>query len=398
MLNFKEAQKTILNAVQPFESELIFTKKSFGRVLANKVLLTRDFPDTRLSAIDGFAFCIGNEKEYRKTGTIGAGSLPSFFLEPGQCAAVMTGAPVPKGTDCMVKVEDCLETGGLVSTDEALKLGSLINEAGSEARQGTTLAQPGARLIQSAFATLFYSGIPEVEVYRLPKIGLLITGDELCDIDDQPSTGQVFDTNSYILKSFLSAIGLQITSELKVKDKETKIQGALESLADSCDIVVSSGGVSMGKYDYIKKTFVEREYNLLIQGTAIKPGKPLMVAEKGGTLFFGMPGYPAAFLVNCLLYLIPAIKKASGRIDHHHRLISATLATPLKSMKGQLVCNRVKLELGDEGWVAHGAGSQTTSHFLNFCDVNGLAILAEVVGNVEPGGIVNCLHFDLELC
>jgi len=398
MLSFQDTQKTIFEALQAPRSHSIRTKESFGHVLAKDLSITRNFPEIRLSAIDGYAFCISNTTQYQNSGNIGAGSYPDFSLAPGQCAGVMTGAPIPEGTDCMVRVEQCNEKSGFISTEIPLVQGDLINEIASEAKAGRPLVEAGTLLNKSVFPALFYAGIKEVLVYERPKIGILVTGDELCDVDEKPNKGQVFDTNCYVLESFLNAINLKTTMLLKVKDDEKAIQEALDTLSDSCDIIVSSGGVSMGKYDYIKKIFTEQDYNLIVQGTAIKPGRPLMVAEKGGRLFFGIPGYPAAFLTNCLLYLIPAIKKVCGRSDYHHRFIKATLATPLKSKKGRLDLNRVKLDLTDDGWIARAPDSQKTSHFLNFTEVNGMAFLFEDVENLEPGASTKCLHFDLELC
>lgn len=397
MLSFKESLNIILDAVHPQGSERIPTKKSFGRVLDSDIMLTKDFPEVRLSAIDGYAFCISDCTEYKKIGSIGAGRVLNLSLEPGECAAVMTGAIVPEGTDCMVKVEDCIENLDFISTQVPLKLGDLINEIGSEAKTGGLLVKAGTLISKSVFPTLFYAGKTEVNVCKIPRIGLLLTGDELCDIDDKPLKGQIFDTNGSILQSFLNELHLPIHSKIKANDNEQEIQKALKTLEDSCDIVISSGGVSMGKYDYIKKILTENDYKLLIQGTAIKPGKPLMVAQKNGKLIFGMPGYPAAFLTNCLMYLVPAIKKACGRFDFHHRFIKAILTHPLKSRKGKLYLNRIKLEISENGWLAQTPDSQQTSHFLNFSEVNGLAFLDKDVGNLEQGAEIKCLHFDLEL-
>lgn len=156
----------------------------------------------------------------------------------------------------------------------------------------------------------------------------------------------------------------------------------------------------MGRYDYVKKILREGDYRLAVEGTGIKPGRPLMVAQDkdGGRLFFGMPGYPAAFLTNCLVYLVPALKKSSGRSEYNSRLIKATLATPLKSRTGRLDLNRISLEIDNGEWIARDASSQKTSHFLNFSKVNGLAFLNEEIGGVNQGDEIQCLHFDLELC
>lgn len=398
MTTYQEALKIILEAIPEPGSAEIPTKTSLQRVLAKDLSLTRDFPELRLSAVDGYAFHTGPQTWYQDIGNIAAGQASGLVLEQGQCAAVMTGAPVPEGTVCVVRIEQCEKVDDKVRAAIPFKPGDLINETGSEAGSGQHLLPKGTLLNKASYPTLFYAGIPKVTVYQLPRIGMLLTGDELCDVDETPARGQVFNTNCYILESFIGALGMSITKQLQIKDNEATTREALENLAGECDIVVSSGGVSMGKYDYIKKIFREDGYQLLIEGTKIKPGRPLMVARKRETLFFGMPGYPAAFLTNCLVYLVPALKKASGRSDCHTQYIKATLDTPLKAKKGRLDFNRIILKRDQGGWIASDASSQKTSHFLNFSRVNGLAMLPEDTGKLEAGTEIDCLHLDLELC
>lgn len=398
MTSYHEALKIILESIPEPGCAEISTRESLGRVLAEDLFIRRNFPDVRLSAVDGYAFRRGDDVWYRNMGSIAAGAQSGLSLEQGQCAAVMTGAPVPEGAECVVRIEQCEEEKEGVRSRIPLQPGDLINEIGSEAKAGTLLVRKGTRISKSLYPSLFYAGIPRVKVYEPPRVGMLLTGDELCDVDQTPAEGQVFNTNCYILESFMEALGLRITDQLQVVDDESAVRGALESLSESCDLVVSSGGVSMGRYDYVKKIFIEGHYRLLIQGTGIKPGRPLMVARKEKELFFGMPGYPAAFLTNCLIYLVPALKKACGRSDYSSRFITAVLATPLKAREGRLDLNRIAIEPDNGGWTARDAGSQKTSHFLNFSGVNGLAFLDEETGSAKQGDVIKCLHFDLELC
>jgi molybdopterin molybdotransferase len=398
MLSFEQAKKIILEAVPSLETETVSVREALGRVLAEKLILQRDFPDVRLSAVDGYAMKFGNGSEYKQVALIAAGYLPDVTLEPGQCAAVMTGGMVPEGADCVVMVEDCDEEDGIIKVRTKPDLGDMINEPAVEAAVGTSFMMPGTRINRAIYPAFFYAGIPKVKVYRRPQIGVLITGDELREVEAGHKRGQVFNTNRYILESFLDSIGVDCEHEIHVPDDEKATRRALDGIADKCDFIVSSGGVSMGCYDYIKKIFLETDFSLLVRETAIKPGRPLMVAKRGGKLFFGMPGYPSAFLTNALLYLVPALKKASGRIDYEHRWIKARLATPMRSRRGKLYLNRAVLELANGEWTARDPGSQKTSHFLNFADANGLVLLPEAVEGLKAGSEVRALHFDLELC
>ena len=224
-----------------------------------------------------------------------------------------------------------------------------------------------------------------------------MTGNELREVEDGFAKGQVFNTNLYTIESLLNALGLECVCKEYVADNEKATQKALDSLAEQCDFIISSGGVSMGRFDFIKKVFNQTDFSLLIQGTPIKPGRPLMVAERKGKLFFGIPGYPYAFLVNSLLYLAPALKIASGRLDHEYKLFDVKLTTPMNSRKGKLYLNRAVLQIEEGKWTARDVDSQKTSHFLNFAEVNGLVFLPESVGDLEIGSIAQALHFDMEL-
>lgn len=368
-----------------------------GRVLAEDLIVPRDYPDTRLSAVDGYAVCLGKGDHFEMQGVVAAGQLPDISLKPGQCAAVMTGATVPEGSDCVVRVEDCQVSGDRITTTGDLEPGKLINKIAFEATAGSQLVGKGARIKHSLYPALYYAGISGVTVYKKPRVGVLSTGDELREVDEGPAKGQVFNTNFYVIESVLQSLGLECTCRETAPDNEAATRGLLESMAEKCDFIVSSGGVSMGRFDYIKKIFQQSDFSILIQGTPIKPGRPLMVAQRNGRLFFGIPGYPAAFLTNTVMYLVPALKYAGGRLDYGYHLFNARLSTPMMSKKGRLYLNRIALHQENGEWIARDAGSQKTSHFLNFAEVNGLAYLPEEVGDLKAGDTIQALHFDLEL-
>lgn len=397
MLGFEEAKKVILDSLPSPGTETIPVREALGRVLAEELTVPRDYPEMRCSAVDGYAVRFWGGSEFEQVAEIAAGVLPQVELMPGQCAAVMTGGAVPEGTDCVVKVEDCEAEGGRITVRTDLEPGAFINEPADEAKSGAVLLSPGVRIQRAVYPVLFYAGIPEVKVYRRLRLGALTTGGELLEVGAGPAGGKVFNTNLYILESFLGSIGMSCWMKYHVSDDEEATRQCLEEIAAECDLIITSGGISKGRYDFVKKVFRETNFSVLVNGTAIKPGSPLIVAERDGKLFFGMPGYPAAFLTNALLYLIPALKKASGLERYEHRWINAKLATPMHSRKGRLYFNRAVLELDGGVWKARDPGSQKTSHFLNLSCANGLVLMPEAVGTLEAGSTVRALHFDLEL-
>ncbi len=395
MHGFKKSKEIILNEIRIPGTEVISVRESLGRVIAEEIRIPRDYPEYRTSAVDGYAVRFGDTPEFTKTGVIAAGDIPDFAFKPGQCAAVMTGGIVPDRTDSIVMVENCTEREGKILTGDNPEPGAYINEPGTEAAGGSVLLKPGRLINHIVYPVLYYAGISALTVYRRPVIGLLTTGNEVQEIEDKHIPGRVFNTNEYILESFLNSIGLDLLYKIQIPDNEEDTFNELEALAEKCDFVVSSGGISMGRFDYIKKVFHEKDFSLLIDGTSIKPGRPLIFAERNGSFYFGLPGYPASFLTNIVLYLLPALKKASGRSDYDHKFFTARLSSPMSSRKGKMYFNRAILEISNGEWTARGPGSQKTSHFLNFSNVNGLVLMPESVGDLETGSMVQVLHFNM---
>ncbi len=395
MHGFERSKEIILDEIQLPGTEVISVRESPGRVIAGEIRIPRNYPEKRISAVDGYAVSFGKTSEFTKTGVIAAGEIPDYTLKPGECAAVMTGGIVPDSTDSVVMVENCRERDGEIITDDNLEQGACINEPASEAAGGTVLLKPGRLINHIVYPVLYNAGVSALTVYRRPVIGLLTSGNELQEVEDKHIPGRVFNTNEYILESFLNSIGLDLLYKIQVPDNEEDTFNMLEDLGEKCDFVISSGGISMGRFDYIKKVFNEKDFSLLIDGTSIKPGRPLIFAERHGCYYFGLPGYPASFLTNIVLYLLPALKKASGRSDYDHKFFTARLTSPMSSRKGKMYFNRAILELSNGEWTARDPGSQKTSHFLNFSDVNGLVLMPESVSDLEKGNLVQVLHFDM---
>jgi len=388
MHKYEEALKILRDIPLNLKTVRVAVNKVFNRVLAEDLYTDFPFPDCRKSAVDGYALVMWDKKEYTIKGESVPGDLKSAELHEGECIFVMTGGIVPDNADAVVRVEDVFEENDHILVNRQPEKGSNINLAGEEFLQNAFFGGKGSLLDNLSYPALCYSGKKDVNVYKKPKIGVFVTGDEILEPGDDYKKGHVFNTNRYILQSLLNYLPADIEYVGCFDDNEEEIAKVLEK-SNEYDILVSSGGVSMGKYDFVKKILHEYDYEIIINKTAIKPGSPLMVARNEDCTIFGMPGYPAAFATNLILYLLPFVRKSCGIKIFENNIIKGKLGTSMRSRINALYFNRAVVKIEDGEPVAYDPGSQKTSHFLNFFNANGLVMLDENVGSLEKGSIVN---------
>ncbi len=400
---YEQALAMILEALSPLDAKTIPASGALGRVLAEDLTVPTDFPDQPRSAVDGFAVGSCDRASFTLVGEVAAGGRTVSPLSAHEAVAVMTGAVVPAGAVAVVMLEQTRVVQDDLTVDTAIEPGDLINDVGSEVRRGARLAFPGQRLDVASHAAIMGAGLTELTVTRRPRVGLLITGDE---VHATPAPGAVFDADSYILKAVCTGLGCEVAACRHIGDDEAATRAMLAELATGCDLIVTSGGVSKGRYDHVGHILRNDADRLLLQGTAIKPGRPLHVARlEDDTPIFGMPGYPTALLTNAFLYLVPALKTLGGRRDVATRWLAATLNDPLRYRPDRLYLNRATLSLKDGIWFAGDPGSQMSSHFLNFTQVQGLVRMPLTPPPGQSGGsatlaagqAVTALHFALEL-
>jgi len=400
---YEQALASILASVSPLGIETVVAAEALGHVLAHDLTVPADFPDQARSAVDGYALGSCDGTTFTLMGEVAAGGEALPPLKTQEAAAVMTGAVVPAGTVAVVMLEQTSVDGDDLTVGMTVKPGDLINAAGSEVHKGEPLASAGQRLDVASHAALMAAGLTELTVHRRPRVGLLITGDE---VRPTPAPGAVFDANSYILKAVCTGLGCEVTACRHIGDDEPATRAILADLATGCDLIITSGGVSKGRYDHVGHILRGDTERLLLQGTAIKPGRPMHVARLADdTPVFGMPGYPTALLTNAFLYLVPALKALGGRRDVATRWLAATLSDPMRYRPERLYLNRATLTLSNGNWVAGDPGSQMSSHFLNFTRVQGLIRMPLTPPPGHPGGAatleagqhVQALHFALEL-
>ncbi len=312
LLTIEEALARILERAQPLPSEPVALAEAAGRVLAEPALARVDLPPFPSSAMDGFAV---RTKEIPGTlpiaFRIAAGSPASETLPTGSAAAIATGGTVPEGADAVVPIERTAESDGQVEIFEPAQPGAHIRPRGQDVREGAAVVGVGVRLGPAQIGALAAAGISEVQCSRRPSVAVLATGSELRAPGEQLEPGQIFESNRIMIAAVLSAAGAEVEQLPVVADDESAHREALDR-GLAADVLVTSGGVSMGPHDLVRRVAAELGVEEVFWGVAVKPGKPLSFGVRGATLVFGLPGNPVSSLVGSLLFVRPALLARQG--------------------------------------------------------------------------------------
>jgi len=301
-----------------------------GRVLADDVSSDRDVPPFTNSAMDGYAVRAVDTRSASAArpihldvlGEIRAGVAPSTSVRPSTALRIMTGAVMPEGADAVVRVEDTVERDGRVEIRVAVESDTSVRHAGSDIRRGDTVALRGRVLTPGLIGVLASTGRTTVRTIRRPRVTVLTTGDELRDAGESLGPGQITNTNRYTLRAALEEAGAEVVDAGVARDVREELVARLQAAALS-DLIVSTGGVSMGAYDLVR-ALLEEQGAVDFWQVALRPGKPLMVGTVDGRPLIGLPGNPVSSLVGVELFVRPAILKMQGRADLERPRLTAT--------------------------------------------------------------------------
>jgi molybdopterin molybdotransferase len=318
-----EKLETFLAARPAAASETVARTAARGRVLARDLVATTDVPTSDISALDGFAFAgdPGSGTPFAISGTALAGAAAAFDLpplEPGAARRIMTGAPVPPGADRVLGFEDVEILGSEVrrlagggAPAPSVPMGAAIRRRGEIVRAGEALLAAGTTLSPAACALLASQGIENVVCRRLPRVALLVTGDEVRR-GGEVRPGEVRDSHSDFVAGELGKLGLAAATGDIVRDDPRELETRLAQALDAADVVLTCGGVSMGDADLVPPALERLGCETLFHGVAIQPGKPLLAAKRGGALVFGLPGNPGSVMTGYWLFVKPALKRLGG--------------------------------------------------------------------------------------
>lgn len=340
ILNFEEARRAVereaakinVGAQVLLRAPLI---ESTGRILAQDILADRDLPPFPRSTRDGYAVRPADgASKLKLVGEIRAGitgELPK--ITAGECAAIMTGAPLPPGADAVIMIEHTSLEGTTVTLQHTVSAGENVVPQGAEARKGDVLLKKGSRLTPAGLAVAASGGRSELKVFARPKIAILSTGDELVEVNQQPGPAQIRNSNSYSLAAQITEAGGEPVILPIAPDETHRLRALIEEGLKS-DLLLLSGGVSMGKHDLVEPVLHELKAEFFFTGAKIQPGKPVVFGKARGKYFFGLPGNPVSTLVTFQLFAKPIVEALAGATPQALRFLQARLRSDITVKPG----------------------------------------------------------------
>ncbi len=415
MLSVQQAEEIIFKRVQPLDAvldaEVVDLLAASQRILAMPVTSALDFPHWDNSAMDGYAVrftdvegCSAEQPAVLEiVEEIPAGKQPQHTIQSGQAARIFTGAMMPAGADTVVMQEVTRVEGSRVVILAAAKPQAFVRDRASYYQAGTPLLMPGMRLFAPEIAILASAQCSQVSVYRRPRVAVLSTGDELVTPDRPLQPGQIVDSNQYAMAALVAQSGGIPLLLGIVPDQPEALQNAIASALTSADIIVSSGGVSVGDYDYVDQILESLGAEIHLRAVGIKPGKPLTFATfnrdeaKRSVLYFGLPGNPASSLVTFWRFVQPALKKLSGLVRGWQPIfVQARAGQDLRSDGKRETYLWGQMHLIDGVYQFQLAGgSHSSGNLINLAQTNGLAVLPVGITSINAGEAVQVIQVGL---
>lgn len=401
MLELETAREKILSKLRPLPSEKISLLRAAGRILAEPVVAPLDLPAFDNSAMDGYAVRSAdvasanaqNPVALQLTGQVAAGDAPSGEVHPGGCVRVFTGSPLPVGADAVVMQEDTrvvADTPSTVLILDAAKPWENVRFRGHDVKQGSVVANAGEQITAGRAGLLAALGLAEATVSRQPVIGLLATGSELLEPGQTLAPGKIYESNRISLAQLLLGAGAQPRSYPLIPDTLSATEAALRKALAECDAVVTSGGVSVGEFDFVKDAFARLGGEMEFWRVAIKPGKPFVFGRCGKKFLFGLPGNPVSAFVTFLLLVRPALLHWQGAREVSLPSHLATLGESLVNRGDRRHFMRVTV---DGRGVARSSGVQASHALRSLAAANGLVDVPPTTA-LAVGTPVAVMRFD----
>lgn len=395
MITVDQALSIVLDQVKPLGSETVALEDARSRVLAEDVRADIDLPPFDRARMDGYAVRAADVTtapvKLRLIGEVAAGAKFDRKLNRGEAVKIFTGAPIPDGADAVQKVEVTRSDNGSVEILEAVKPGQFITPHASEVAAGEIVSEAGREIGPAEMSVLASFGYARLKVARRPRVAVISTGSELIDVSSKPSAAQIRNSNSYTLAAYAARAGATVYMLGTVEDTPEATCGALIRAADNRDVVITSGGVSMGDYDLVKAALKAIGAEIYFDRVIIRPGKPIVFAKRGETFFFGLPGNPVSTSVTFNVFVRPAIRKMQGDRSPTLKTVRARLSRSLKdpSSRRSYLPAHVFIENGDA--MAEPLKWGGSSDLVAFMRANALLIAREEVHEIAEGELVDVM-------
>jgi len=389
----KEAQKIILGSVTPLNCENISILEGYNRVLYEDIVSDIMIPPADDSAMDGYAIIADDTRGATKNNPVklkiagevqAGGSNAGKHVSRGTAVRIMTGAPLPEGADSVIRFEDTEEEEGCVKLFCETVKHHNCRSAGENINKGDIVLHKGDRLRSADVGILASLNYTAVTVYKQPTVSIISTGDELAEIGEEIKNGQIRNVNAYTLCSELRKYNalpeyLGIAKDT-LKDTEEMFLKALKS-----DVIISTGGVSMGKYDFVKDIFSDLNIEMLFERVNVKPGGPCTFGKKDNKLIFGLPGNPVSTLTSFIQFVRPALLKLMGAKRINKPIVNAILEEDINKKPGKASLLRGCFTIKNNEFFVSTTGSQKTSVLRSLSDANCLIIIPENIIEVKAG-------------
>jgi len=329
MKNYLEARNEILNYLMPIGEETLPLLDAFMRVAARDIYAVFSVPHFNRSPYDGYALIAGDTKEANSNNSITlsvvyetkAGDKAGRRIESGEAVKILTGAPIPPGADCVVMYEKTSYTEDSVTISFPLKTGENIIHAGEDILKDSLIVKKGELIDSATLGLLASQGISDICVYAKPRVGLISTGDEVIEINEALTEGKIYNSNRYLLYSELKRMNIEAEYFAHVNDDVTKIAGKILETNKNFDIIISTGGVSVGDYDLVIDAMEKIGVRIINRGVSLKPGMACAYGILNGKLIVGLSGNPASAMTNFYAITLPCIKKISGFREYLPKMI-----------------------------------------------------------------------------
>jgi molybdopterin molybdotransferase len=401
-MDAQQALQQILNQVNALRStEKLPIREALNRTLAENITSTINVPGHTNSAMDGYAINspdlpAKSTASLKNIGTAWAGRPFKGTVKSGECVRIMTGAAMPEDTDTVVMQEHVEVLGDEIRIGDTNQAGQNVRQAGEDIAIGAQVLGQGKTLHPADLGLLASVGINEVNVVNKLRVAFFSTGDELRPVGSQLEVGQIYDSNRYTLHGMLTRLGVEIIDLGVIEDKREMVEQAFLDAADKADVVITSGGVSVGDADFVKET-LEKIGKVNFWKVAMKPGRPLAFGKIKNAWFFGLPGNPVSVMVTFYMFVQPALKKLSGSNPHPPLMIKAKCQSKLRKRPGRVEYQRGILTQSKNDPTQYEViktGGQGSGILRSMSDANCFIILAMESEGVEEGDDVQVLPFE----
>ena len=396
LVDAEVAAALVLEHTPVLPAERVLLGDAVGRVLAQDLRAPAELPAFAASAVDGFAVRAADAgKALREVGESAAGRPFEGRVETGTAARILTGGVLPDGADTVVMFEDVRVEGHLVTVPADLRAGSNFHRPGADVKAGERVLTAGTQLGAAELGLAAALGFAELEVYRRPRAVLMSTGDELVEVGRTPGRGQITDSNRWALLAALREAGVDVRSLGIAPDEPDALRRLVLDALDTADVLVTSGGVSVGTHDLVKP-MLESLGTVHVGRVKLKPGKPFTFATlPEGKLAFGLPGFPVSSLVTFEVFVRPALRKMQGFARINRPTLPVRLGYDARATADRTEYQRVTLRRQGVELVADSTGSQSSSRLMSLAGANALVRVAPGDEGIRAGSIVEAMILSL---